>query len=53
MQVVSVGRQSKINEQGLTSLLISKLTGAAKRIINAQIQLHKLVITLQRFGRDV
>ena len=48
-QVVAVGRQSKLNEQGLRSLLISKLTGGAKQIINAQIQLHKLVIDVLPF----
>ena len=29
IQVVTVGRQSKLNEQGLRSLLILKLTGGA------------------------
>ena len=51
-QVVTVGRQSKLNEQGLRSLLMSKLTGGAKQIINAQIQLHKLVIDVLPF-RDL
>ena len=41
-EVVDTGRQCKLNEEGLKSLLMARLTGTAKQIVTSHLQLHKI-----------
>ena len=41
-EVVDTGRQCKLNEEGLKSLLMARLIGTAKQIVTSHLQLHKI-----------
>ena len=43
-EVVDTGRQCKLNEEGLKSLLMVRLTGTAKQIVTSHLQLHKILL---------
>ena len=43
-EIVDTGRQCKLNEEGLKSLLMARLTGTAKQIVTSHLQLHKILL---------
>ena len=43
-QILTTGRQAKLNELGLRTLLMSKLVGSAKQIVISHLHLHNLKI---------